>query len=49
LPAERVELQKPAVEVVVGDAHSCALHTDGTISCWGHNERGQVGVPRDEQ
>ena len=24
-------------------AHACALHADGSASCWGGNERGQVG------
>ena len=26
-----------------GYAHSCALHQTGTISCWGRNNKGQLG------
>ena len=32
-----------ATAITTGWAHSCALHQDGTISCWGHNEDGQLG------
>jgi alpha-tubulin suppressor-like RCC1 family protein len=32
-----------AVSVAVGDEHSCALHVDGTVSCWGSNTYGQLG------
>ena len=32
-----------ATAITTGGAHSCALHQDGTISCWGHNEYGQLG------
>lgn len=28
---------------VSDDRHSCALLTDGTVQCWGHNSRGQLG------
>ena len=30
-------------EVDVGDNHSCALKTDGTMVCWGLNSSGQLG------
>jgi len=29
--------------VAVGSSHSCALHDDGTVSCWGSNEHGELG------
>ena len=29
--------------VAVGSSHSCALHDDGTVSCWGDNWRGEIG------
>ncbi len=32
-----------ATAITAGYAHSCALHEDGTISCWGHNNFGQLG------
>ncbi len=32
-----------ATQVVAGRAHACALHADGTVSCWGAGERGQIG------
>lgn len=33
----------PAVEVSVGDYHSCARGDDGTVRCWGWNAYGQLG------
>ena len=32
-----------AVAVTAGPSHSCALHENGTISCWGDNDDGQLG------
>ena len=29
--------------IAVGDAHSCALISDGTVKCWGENGSGQLG------
>jgi hypothetical protein len=31
------------IQVVVGAGHTCALHDDGTVSCWGANLSGQLG------
>jgi alpha-tubulin suppressor-like RCC1 family protein len=28
--------------LVLGDAHSCAISTDGAVACWGSNHRGQL-------
>jgi len=32
-----------AVEIAAGVYHSCALLGDGTVSCWGENNDGQLG------
>ena len=32
-----------ATAIAAGTSHSCALHRDGTISCWGSNSYGQLG------
>ena len=32
-----------AIEVGLGAEHACALRRDGTVVCWGRNERGQLG------
>jgi alpha-tubulin suppressor-like RCC1 family protein len=32
-----------AVELRTGGAHVCALRADGTVICWGTNDRGQLG------
>lgn len=31
-------------QVCAGEQHSCALRATGSLECWGHNERGQLGV-----
>ena len=45
LPAEISELpySAPIKALALGDYHSCALHRNGTVSCWGHAGRGQLG------
>jgi len=41
-----------AIQVVAAGDFTCTLHRDGTVRCWGANERGQcgqgVGMPVDE-
>jgi alpha-tubulin suppressor-like RCC1 family protein len=32
------------LNVVSGDAHLCASDDQGSLSCWGHNDWGQVGL-----
>lgn len=33
-----------AIGVVVGSTHTCALSDDRDLSCWGENDRGQLGT-----
>ena len=39
----KVEGITNAKAIATGYTHSCALHQDGTISCWGSNKYGQLG------
>ena len=39
----QVEGIADATAITASSSHSCALHQDGTISCWGNNEWGQLG------
>ncbi len=41
---EAVPLTDLAVQVVAGAAHTCALLTDGSVSCWGDGSVGQLGL-----
>lgn len=38
-----VALPAGAVSVCAGYTHSCALLADGTVMCWGYNDKGQLG------
>lgn len=31
------------IELEAGTAHTCAVHEDGTASCWGRNDEGRIG------
>ena len=33
----------PSQPIVAGDAHACAIATDGGAFCWGRNDQGQLG------
>jgi alpha-tubulin suppressor-like RCC1 family protein len=35
------------IELKAALEHWCARLVDGTVKCWGHNARGQLGFPRD--
>jgi alpha-tubulin suppressor-like RCC1 family protein len=32
------------IDIAAGGDHTCAIATSGEAFCWGHNERGQLGV-----
>lgn len=36
-------LDKGVTQVALGEAHSCALMSDGSVRCWGTNARGELG------
>ena len=38
-----IDLGGPAVQVVTGDAHTCALMATGAVRCWGYNSSGELG------
>ena len=35
---------KLIVQVDAGDAHACAVTSDGVLACWGSNKYGQLGI-----
>ena len=37
--------QAPFVQVGTGENHACAVRSDGSAQCWGHNDDGQLDVP----
>ncbi len=41
-----VDLPGKAIDVSVGDHHTCAVLEDGSIHCWGSDQRGQLGRNR---
>ena len=43
VPTTTVALPRSAVQVAVGDYHTCALLDDGDVYCWGKNTAGQIG------
>lgn len=47
-PAEKGDLRlgAAAVQVALGEGHSCALLTDGGVRCWGQNYSGELGLGR---
>jgi alpha-tubulin suppressor-like RCC1 family protein len=44
-PAEAASTA-PVIELAAGEKHTCALHGDGRVSCWGSNRYAQLGIAR---
>jgi alpha-tubulin suppressor-like RCC1 family protein len=36
-------MESGVVSVALGDKHTCAIKTDGSLWCWGHNKYGKIG------
>ena len=43
IPTARASLGRTASEVAAGGAHTCALLTNGSVTCFGYNDTGQLG------
>jgi alpha-tubulin suppressor-like RCC1 family protein len=44
LPALDFGSGRTAVEMALGDSHSCAMLDNGATKCWGRNFAGQLGL-----
>lgn len=44
VPPSTATRQDPAVDLGLGDSHSCALLQSGAVKCWGDNSYGQLGT-----
>jgi alpha-tubulin suppressor-like RCC1 family protein len=44
LPAVDLGLGRTALQVAVGNNHTCAILDDGSVKCWGDNSQGQLGL-----
>lgn len=44
----RINDLEEVVQVSLSQTHACALRRDGTVWCWGSNNRGQLGFPHCE-
>lgn len=41
---QRQRTQRQNIQVEAGGNHTCALHVDGSVRCWGSNQFGQLGL-----
>ncbi len=39
-----LSLTATAIKVIGGENHTCGILSDGTMSCWGQNDFGQLGI-----
>jgi alpha-tubulin suppressor-like RCC1 family protein len=43
IPVQVIGLDQRALELALGDDHSCIIIEDGSVRCWGSNVNGQLG------
>jgi alpha-tubulin suppressor-like RCC1 family protein len=43
IPVNVIDLDQPAVQLELGDDHSCIIVADRSLRCWGSNVNGQLG------
>lgn len=48
-PRAVVGLNDTVVDVALGQSHSCALLSRGTVRCWGANQHDQLGFEQDQE
>jgi alpha-tubulin suppressor-like RCC1 family protein len=44
LPSVNLGTGRTATAIAAGDYHSCAILDNGSVKCWGYNNRGQLGI-----
>jgi len=49
IPVDVLGLPTTPTAIAAGEAHTCALFSSGSISCWGRNTQGQIGDGSTEQ
>ena len=45
IPPALIDPVSPVAKLEVGFEHAVALHRDGSVTCWGSNQSGQLDVP----
>lgn len=49
VPVQVTGLDSGVIAIDAGDAHTCALKEDGTVYCWGDNDKGEIGNGNNDQ